>query len=226
MDAPIFVVGNSHAHFFTFSPPGHLGWSAQLASVSVGKDKIIFASCSIGPVTAWSFARKHLTSLLCALESAGAQRGAYILLPVGEVDCRLHLPRQAHVQERSIESVVNECLDRYFKALKVLSLIGYRPIAWGGHPSSRQGNGEDDAYPSYSDACFRNEISRMWSFGLERRCKDHGILFVSILEDLLDETGMPVPGIFQDGCHLAYKEPYLRLAADRIFALLRCNESN
>ena len=223
----IFVVGNSHAHFFTMSPPGTKLWSDKYLVTTINNQEWQFHSCSIGPTTAWSFAKKHFPNMLAALQVTDASDGDYILVPVGEVDCRLHLPRQAFIQNRDISDIVSECLDKFFRVFLALRDLGYNPIAWGGHPSSADGIEEEDKeYPKYGDVIYRNEISKIWSSGLKERCSINKIIYASILEDLIDESGKPRPGIFQDGCHLANNTNLFSFAAEKIVqAIEKSNDS-
>ena len=175
-----------------------------------------FYSCSLGPATAWSFSKKYFVDMLVLLELINACKNDYVLIPVGEVDCRLHLPQQAHIQNRKIEEVTSECLDKFFKVLMALKNIGFNPIAWGGHPSSTDGNGEDDSYPKYGDVHYRNMVAKLWASGLKERCDKNNIIYVSILDNLLSESLEPKPKIFQDGCHLAYEANLFTLATTKI----------
>ena len=128
----LLVIGNSHAHFFSFTHPGHFGWSPRTLIESDYNLRI--NTCSIGPTTAFRFATKHYPYFLAQLYQRKPEPGTLVLIPVGEVDCRLHLPQQAHKQNRSISEVVEECVDRFFKVLLSLKSLGFRPIAWGGAP--------------------------------------------------------------------------------------------
>ncbi|QNI83923.1 SGNH hydrolase superfamily [Synechococcus sp. PROS-7-1] len=209
----LYVVGNSHAHFFTFTHPGHFGWSPKFF-ISKEHDLKI-QSCSIGPTTAYKFGIKHLPLLLTMLELNNVKHNDCLLIPVGEVDCRLHLPRQAHLQDKKIEVIVDNCLNRFFNVLMALKNLGYKPIAWGGHPSS-DSTGDDRTYPRYADTQYRNYISQLWADGLKTRALNNNIYYASIFNELITQDLTPKPGIFQDGCHLSYSNSILHTALDAI----------
>lgn len=205
----LYVVGNSHAHFFTFTHPGQFGWSNHTLISS--HHRLRLTSCSLGPTTAFKFSTKYLPHLLSALEEKSKSRSHFVLIPVGEVDCRLHLPRQAFLQNRAIDDIVQECVHRFIRTLIVLRNIGYHPIAWGGHPSSNN-PGDDDVYPRYGDTDYRNHVSVLWNQLLSLECGKHNIPHASILFDLLKMESMNANSIFQDGCHLKYSRKILDLA--------------
>lgn len=124
------------------------------------------------------------------------------MLIVGEVDCRWHLPLQASIQNRSIESVVDECIDRLFVSYLDLIERGYRIIGWGGHPSTTSGHNDDMNQPVFGDCINRNSISRYWNNTLKIKCEEHNIEYVSIIEDLIDGEELTRMEYFMDYCHL------------------------
>ena len=210
----LYVVGNSHAHFFTFTHPGHIGWSEKILISEIHDMEI--HSCSIGPTTAYKFGVKHLPLMLSALEQKNVKPGDYILVPVGEVDCRLHIPKHAFTYQKDVQLVTEDCLHRFFNVLKALQRLGYKPIAWGGHPSTDE-PGDDDTYPRYADTTFRNYISQMWAQGLELKSRESNIYFASIFDELIDQGLRPKKNIFQDGCHLKYEQRLINIALDAIY---------
>ena len=104
----IYAIGNSHAHFFTNSHPAD----------TEGRFKNeYFTSYSLGPTIAYNFYEHHLQKIIELIQSnkINILPSDHILLVVGEVDCRWHLPKQAEEQKRNVQDIVNECIDRFFK---------------------------------------------------------------------------------------------------------------
>lgn len=104
----IHCIGNSHAHYFTQSHPG---------SVECNKENQLFNSYSIGPIIAYNFYEHHLPKVYKVLEKINYKQDDYILLIVGEVDCRWHLPKMIEINNLDINEAINECVDRYFKTI-------------------------------------------------------------------------------------------------------------
>jgi len=196
----IYAIGNSHAHFFTGSHPG--------SSVGASKD---FTSVSIGPVIAYNFVENHLRTVLewlsddCMVTNFGTKFDLdrnKVLLVVGEVDCRWHIPFQAHQLNLDVIEVAKICINRFFRVHMFLRERGVKVIAWGGHPSTNSGHNPDPASPVYGDCLKRNRTSLFWSDYLAELSNYNGVPFVSICRDLIDSNGYTQMQYFEDYCHL------------------------
>jgi hypothetical protein len=192
----IFVFGNSHAHVFTNTHP---------ATSGLGNQNDDFTSVSLGPTIAYNFYEHHYLTMLNWINGLNInQEKDYIVLAIGEVDCRWHLPYQASIQNKTNEEIVTECIDRYFRVYLDLKERGYNIIGWGGHPSTTSGHNSDPNNPIFGDCLTRNKISLYWNNLLEKKCIDNEIPFVSIINDLIDENGLTKMNFFDDYCHLNY----------------------
>ena len=192
----IFVFGNSHAHVFTNTHPATFG---------MGNKNEIFTSLSLGPTIAYNFFEHYYPTMLNWIEQLNIDKeNDYIVLAIGEVDCRWHLPYQASVQGKTNENIVSECIDRYFRVYLDLKQKGYKVIGWGGHPSTISGHNDDQNEPVFGDCLSRNKISLYWNNLLEEKCKQNDIPFVSIIKELIDDNGLTKMEYFSDYCHLNY----------------------
>lgn len=192
----IFVFGNSHAHVFTNTHPGVFG---------IGNYNENFVSLSLGPTIAYNFYEHHYPKMLDWINQLNINKEKdYIVLAIGEVDCRWHLPYQAHIQKRGNEEIVKECIERYFKVYLDLKSKGYKVIGWGGHPSTVNGHDENPDQPVFGDCFARNKISSLWNNFLKEKSEQNQIPFVSIIEDLIDENGLTKMEYFSDYCHLNF----------------------
>jgi hypothetical protein len=192
----IFVFGNSHAHVFTNTHPATFG---------MGNKNERFTSFSLGPTIAYNFFEHHYPTMLNWIEQLNINKeNDYIVLAIGEVDCRWHLPYQASIQGKTNEVIVSECIDRYFRVYLDLKNKGYNIIGWGGHPSTISGHNDDQNEPVFGDCLSRNKISLLWNNLLKENCKKNNIDFISIIEDLIDEDGLTRMEYFSDYCHLSY----------------------
>ena len=193
----IYVFGNSHSHLFTNSKPDTYG---------IGEVKNeYFTSISLGPVIAYNFYDHHYNGVLDWLNRLNVDKNKdYIMLIVGEVDCRVHLPKQINLQNLKINDVVDECVNRFFNVYLDLKSKGYNIIGWGGHPSTTAPPNDDTSQPIVGDCLFRNEISLCWDKKLKKLCDDYKITYVSVVKNLIDEDKMTKMDYFIDYCHLSH----------------------
>jgi hypothetical protein len=194
----IYCFGNSHAHFFTDSTPSRFG-KGELQNE-------FFQSFSLGPVIAYNFYEHYYPTMIEMLNGLNLTEADRVMIAVGEVDCRWHLPKQADAQKRPVEAIVDECLNRFFRAHRHLRDFGYNVIAWGGHPSTTRGHDDNPSEPVYGDCLTRNKISLRWNDYLESLCKADNIQFVSIVRDLIDVDGLTRMEYYKDYCHLDSKK--------------------
>jgi hypothetical protein len=194
----IWVWGNSHAHFFTDSTPSQYGEGE--------KQNEHFRSFSLGPVIAYNFIVHHFPTMIQWVNQLPITENDYILLNIGEVDCRWHLPKQAEIQRRDVLELTRECVDRFFQAHLILKEAGYQVIGWGGHPSTTRGHDDNPNEPVYGDCLSRNKITLEWSQHLERKCKENDLRFVSIVEELINVDGLTKMEYYKDYCHLDSKK--------------------
>ena len=194
----IYAFGNSHSHVFTNSSPGTFG---------VGElNNNYFKSISLGPTIAYNFYEHHYGNMLNWIKTLNINKDTdYIMLIVGEVDCRVHLPKQIELQNIPIEDVVKECVDRFFRVYLDLMTKGYRVLGWGGHPSTISGPSDNPSEPIVGDCLFRNKISVFWNEYLQSLCTKHNIPYISIIEDLINKDGKTKMEYFMDYCHLNHK---------------------
>jgi hypothetical protein len=190
----IFCIGNSHVNIFR-----------GVDSV-FGNDEIeMFTTIHIGPTIAYNFYEHHYPTVLNHLSSTNINiKDDYVMLIVGEVDCRWHLPKQAEVQNKNVEILVEECIDRYFKCYLDLINRGYKVIVWGGHPSTTGSHNNDMNSPVYGNCEYRNKISLYWEKYLQKLSQMHNIPFISIQKYLLDNDNLTKMEYFlkNDYCHL------------------------
>lgn len=190
----IYTFGNSHAHVFTGTHPATFG---------EGNYNTNFKSFSLGATIAYNFYEHHLSKIYDILANTPFDKEKdYVMLIVGEVDCRWHLPYQANLQNRPINEIVSECIDRFYRCYIDLQKNGYKIIGWGGHPSTTAGHSDNASEPIYGNCIIRNEISRLWDQKLGEKCKVNNIPYISIIEALIDDSGLTKMEYFDDYCHL------------------------
>jgi len=163
----------------------------------------------LGPIIAYNFTDHHLPKIFDAVQNGTIQpnKQDYILLVVGEVDCRWHLPRQSFEKRMPIQSVVDECVERFFRAVLELNKH-HKVITWGGHPSTNAPHSDNPESPIFGDVLTRNKTSLLWDSLLSKKSKANRIPHVSILKELLNADGTTKMEFYQDYCHLS-TEPLL-----------------
>ena len=154
----------------------------------------------IGPATAYNLESKKpiLTEILSSEVDKDHDN---VLFVFGEVDTRAHLIKQQQLQGRSIEDLVSECLDRYFKVILFYKGEGYKMAAWG--PMASAPDILNYCGPKYGTSIDRNRVSLIFNKGLEERCLAHGLKFASIYHEMLLPNGDTDPSLFMDDIHLS-----------------------
>lgn len=190
----IWAIGNSHCNVFTDSHPGN---------GNIIKNDM-FVSVPLGPVIAYNFKTSHYPKVIDILNRVEIDKQCdKIMLVVGEVDCRWHIPKQAQVQNREQLDVVEECVDRLFDVYKDLNDNGYNIIVWGGHPSTNRGHSEDD-FPIFGEVINRNKIAKNWHNFLHDKATENNFPFISLVDELINDDGTTDMHYFVDDCHLEY----------------------
>jgi hypothetical protein len=171
---------------------------AKMNSTTYGK---YFSSTSIGPVIAYNFTEHHESKCLDVLSKI-YMGGDIVMLIVGEVDCRWHLPKRIATNNESISNVVNECCSRFFRSVLNLRDRGYKMAVWCGHPSTTEGHRDNYDSPVWGDCLNRNKISLEWKASLEKLSEDNRIPCISIIDDIIMPDGLTDMSYFIDYCHL------------------------
>lgn len=188
----IYCIGNSHVNIFR-----------GLDSVW-GKDSIsIFKTHYLGPTIAYNFYEHHYNQVLEYLNTSNIdKKNDFIMLIVGEVDCRWHLPKQAEIQNKNINELVEECINRFFRCYLDIINKGYQVIVWAGHPSTAEGHNDNLGCPVYGSCEYRNKISLYWNDYLKKLSNNNNIPFLSIINYLIDDNNLTKMKYFLDYCHL------------------------
>lgn len=192
----IYCIGNSHANTFTGTHPGtQMKWNK----------KGNFASISLGAIIAYNFMNSHFHKTLHVLDGSGINKSCdYVLLAVGEVDCRVHIPRQMLLQNKDYRYLVKECLDRYVESYDALTESGYKMLGYGSHPSTsaQPNNNINCDSPIFGSPETRNSISLFWNEYLGELCEKKSIPFLSVIDNYLNENNETEMSDFMDYCHL------------------------
>lgn len=190
----IYVLGNSHANFFTNIHPSIKNcWGVR------GD----FASYSFGPTTAYHLFDKYIHNIFVALSLIRRTENDYILPMFGEVDCRVHLIKQSIIQERPIKDVVQDCVNKMVQVHDLLLERGYNIIAWGGQASSPKGHEPDnDQEPTFGTSAERNYVTILWSDCMKEYADNKNLPYCDIIYPLINQDLTTKPEYLIDYCHL------------------------
>ena len=134
------------------------------------------------------------------------------MLCFGEIDCRAHLLKEAELQKREVDSVVKECVERYFSVILEIQHLGYEVLVWNVIPSSRHDSIPNREFPVYGTCLDRNQVTRLFNSYLNDLCSSGGAKFISIFDELVDERGLTRPEYYFDYIHLSQKAMPFALA--------------
>jgi hypothetical protein len=197
----IYVFGNSHVSHFT-------GQDTIIKehphSIPCGPGEFNFHILRLGPSTAYNFFWNpgYYPRVLKELEEVCPEKDAYVSLLLGEIDCRVHIGRQADTSGRPLEECVEEVVDRLFLCYLDLKQKGYTPLVFAVQPPADVPPSVHPDCPVYGGLANRNRITRLFNTTLERKCKIHSIPYCSIFDELMEDEIHPKQGLFMDYVHM------------------------
>jgi hypothetical protein len=178
----IHCIGDSHSAVFSGEETMQPCWPDPAAN------KIAyFKSYRIGPATAYQLATKQpiIESLINSLELTSKD---YLMFCFGEVDIRAHLIKQSQIQNRPVEELVVECVERYVQSLSVYKKYNVPIIVWGPIASWC----DQKVYtggPSFGTNLERNLITNAFNTTLELCCIKQQFEFITIFPEMLNDDG-------------------------------------
>ena len=194
----LHIIGNSHAHSFTGS---------NLGTYALGNvQKKSWDSYSLGPMSSIDLETTKFSLLVKLIEKYKFEKYDYVLLPLGEAECRWYalknraLPLNPKVEE--LQEILQPFIDAALRVNLKLFDLGMKPIIWGGHASSRLGPREDKDIPIIGESQFRNKLSLIWETELQNFAIKNNFPFISILPLMLNENLETDENFLSDACHL------------------------
>lgn len=223
----IFVIGDSHTDIFNknnYSSKKQLYKDNKLENLlQVSFNNLPFITYHIGAATAFttnkstsSFHTKEKTNFL--IKNGLLPKGATILTSFGEIDCRVHVKKQAEKQHCSPEQVIDSIIHNYAEYLLELKNRGYHIIVYGPIASQPETTQIDPSFPRSGTEQERNHITRLFNQRLQKFCFLNGLEFFTIFEDLLNDDNTTKREFLrqEDGVHLNEKAyPFLERVLTR-----------
>lgn len=198
----IYAFGNSNVAFFTNVGAGGKGPARNEHFVSLNAN---YGNPEYIHVLAYKFMERYYKVLVDYLKESKLTSDDYVLLVIGEIDCRWNLAKKVREEKLPPKEVVQECIDTFFfPAFLKLKEDGYNVIGWGNHPVTSLGHTEHHKGCSTPLECLNgNQLALLWEEELSKRCKDNDIKFVSILKELMDSDGVAKLEYYSDQHHLS-----------------------
>ena len=201
--APIHCIGDSHISVF--------GGTNIISEGCPSKydEHPYFKTYRVGPALAYNLITpEHSFKQVFMQILRHIPPNSWILTSFGEIDCRAHLIRQSEKQNRSIEAVVHECVNRYFKFIKEIQNLGYHIIVYAAPPTCNvdvlQNPDDDNKYPYYGTYIHRNYTTKIFNMYLNSLCDSKNIFFLSIFDQLVSSDGKTSDSqFFSDLVHLS-----------------------
>ena len=160
----IICIGDSHSSVFS--------QEERIIDQWPKKDfKILskFKPIRIGPATAYNLEKVSLLNKV--LNKTFYFRKPYVLFCFGEVDIRAHLIKQAKLQNKDIEFIVKECVNRYIYAInKVKPLRKIRKVIFA--PIASWSNEKPYDGPSFGTNLERNNVTKQFNDYLKMKCTE------------------------------------------------------
>lgn len=131
-------------------------------------------------------------------------KNTIILLCFGEIDCRVHMIRQAEIQNLSMSEIARKCANRYFSVIKEVQR-DFEVVVWNVIPSSPQDKINSAEFPPYGTSKERNKTTAIFNAVLNELLKAERIKVLSAFDDLLDEKGNTNQYYYGDDIHLSQR---------------------
>lgn len=197
----IYCFGNSHTSIFT-------GRNIITPIDQFVSDKNqYFNALRLGPSVAYNFTSNYLPRVYNHINKSNIPSGSRILLAIGEIDCRWHIPLNAEKNHTTHYEEVKKCINRFYQTVVDLKSNGFKPIVWGVHPATNKSHSNNKECPIYGEFKLRLKITRQWNRYIERLCRKDNIEFISLCEDILDNNQLKEE-YFMDTIHLAGEKVY------------------
>jgi hypothetical protein len=186
-DKIIYCIGDSHVSVFGGVNKMSDGWPSVYDILPQ------FRTYKLGPVLAYNTATEfHSTrSVLFTILNLIPAKSS-VLLCYGEIDCRVHILKQAELKKTNADIITKECAERYFGTVQEIKNLGFNVIVWAAIPTKScdifKYVEDKEKYPHYGSYAKRNQITKIFNDTLEQQCKENSILFTSLFDKLIDEN--------------------------------------
>jgi hypothetical protein len=132
--------------------------------------------------------------------------GSLVMLCFGEIDCRVHLIKQAELQQRPLEDVVRSVIENYMTYADWLANLGFRVACWGVIASQTGSPSKNKEFAAHGSEIDRNKVTKIFNLILNEECQLRKFRFSSIFDHLVDaQFRTRTEYISSDNCHLSQR---------------------
>lgn len=166
----------------------------------------LFIVNHVGPATAFKLPSDTSTTqakkkIYISLKKFFPTKRYLILFMFGEIDCRIHINKISIITKRPLEAVVKDTVLSYGEFLRTVKtdypnstimVLNVFP------PGEEKNIYNTKFYPSRS---LHMKIVRMFNATLEKFCSENNFLFLSVFEELINESGIRLKEYVFDNVH-------------------------
>jgi hypothetical protein len=200
----MFFSGAEHLRFIRYANIGF--WRPRYINRSL--DMLpCFRVYHTGPSTAWKAAefgsstrnREKIEWLLNKKVAPGSR----VMLSFGEIDCRIHLPKQV-MSGKPLGETVEKAADHFLPLARRVKALGFDCTIWGvSQITPRHENDPRASLPAVGALELRHEITYAFIAAMEERCQAEGIRHVALAGTYNPPNEIMPEEVFHDGVHLS-----------------------
>ncbi len=195
----IYCIGDSHVSVF-------IGKDA-LAPVFPERGESIFPIFNvnrIGPITAFNIGNPtsstQAKTKIDAIILGEISKGSTIVFCAGEIDIRVHVLKQAHLQKKNADEICAQIIEKYISQLSEYASWGYKIIVVSATPASYLTH-DDPEYPKFGTEKERNIATRIFNDQLKTQAQKHGFAYVNVFNKYVDSGNVTNKECLWDGVH-------------------------
>ena len=195
----IYCIGDSHVSVF-------LG-KDSLAPIYPAKSNSLFdffEVVRIGPITAYNIGNANSTTRakekIDSLIKAEVPAGSTLIFSAGEIDIRVHLLKQATLQNKTSYEISSEILEKYMLVLKGYANLGFNIIVLSPPPSTYILENLSE-YPTYGTEKDRNIATKIFNENLKIQTQKNQFQLIDIFTKYIDSDYLTKQKSLWDGIH-------------------------
>lgn len=203
----IYCIGDSHVSVFSGRGTKDNPYTQPLFPLIAKGDLPAFTPIRLGSILAYNLVGKT-SRIFETLEYYKVSRDDVVLLSFGEIDCRMHILRQAQIFNEPVKSLVEECVARYLIAAQMIANKEYRVAFWGPIASSiasplPEHLQKPDEFPVFGSCQERNSITQYFNEYLTQLSYAFGFESFSIFPELIHSNYLTRTEYYMDQIHLS-----------------------
>lgn len=198
----VVFIGDSHVNFFsgneklTYNPIGH--------DINVCPNITGFKTTSLHLGACLAYNVNKISSSTDFFNKVNflfanfIEKGATIVLTLGESDVRAHVKKQADLQGKAGEEIIDDIMVEYSRYILDCKKKGYRVCVWGPIASQPDSYPLNPTFPRSGTELERNQYALYFTDRLRDFCNKEDIIFLSIIDSMLTEDGHTKSEMLED----------------------------